>query len=71
MPEDRFIAVKTSEMGEKVCFCNQVSHHIKVVFYKFGSGAIWKFGRRDITEGLESVDNSGKGVSVRRRRGDN
>ena len=45
-------------------FFKQVSYFINVFFYNFGSGRTWKLGRRDLTGGHKSVDNSGEGVTL-------
>ena len=69
VPVDRFIAVDTSEIDE-LGFSS--TRFLTVSMFSsifFCSGKTWKIGRRDVTGGHESVDNSGKGVTVKKLTG--
>ena len=50
--------------GRVGLFFHQVSYCINVFFDYFGSGRSCKLGRRDVTGGYKSVDNSGECVTV-------
>ena len=52
---ERELEVGVEREMEELAFFDKVSYCISVFIYNFGSGRIWKLGRRDVARGRKSV----------------